>query len=193
VKTALRQQVRERMAGIAPAELQQRGRAIVDRFLAQPEFDQAGTIMMYLSIPPEVDTAAIAIRAWEEGKRVLAPLVDWEQKRMIPVEIGSLSDDVRTDRHGVRVPVDGVPIPIGDIDLVVVPGIAFDGQGNRLGRGGGYYDRFLSHRDYRASSCALAFDEQVVDSVPHDDRDMRVSLLISDTRLLRFSNASGAR
>lgn len=168
-----------------------RGLAVVEQFLAQPEYERATTLMMFLSLPLEIDTAPIAIRAWEDGKRVLAPLVDWEQKRMIPIEIRSLTDDVRTDDHGVRVPIDGQPIPIAEIDLVVVPGIGFDPSGNRLGRGGGFYDRFLSHRNFHGHACALALDEQVIEAVPFDEKDVRVSLIVTDRRVIR-ARASGA-
>jgi 5-formyltetrahydrofolate cyclo-ligase len=133
-----------------------------------------------------VDTTTIALRAWGDSKRVLAPQVSWEQKRMLPIEIRSLTDDVRRDAMGLREPIDGPPIPVGEIDLVIVPGLGFDEQGNRLGRGRGFYDRFLLHRDFRAKACALAFEDQVVAEVPIDENDAKMDLLVTDAKLRRF-------
>jgi len=88
---------------------------------------------------------------------------------------------------GLREPVEGMPVPVSDIDLVIVPGLGFDEQGNRLGRGRGFYDRFLSHRDFRGTACALAFEEQVVPAVPTGEGDMGVDMLVTDVRVRRFA------
>jgi 5-formyltetrahydrofolate cyclo-ligase len=142
--------------------------------------------MIFLSTGREVDTGQIALHCWSNMKRVLAPKVSWEQRRMLPIEINSLTTDVREGVMGVREPVEGLPFPVADIDLVIVPGLAFDEAGNRLGRGRGFYDRFLSHRDFRGTSCALALEEQVVERVPSDESDVRVHLLVTDARVRRF-------
>lgn len=142
--------------------------------------------MVFLSLPSEVDTGSIVLRAWQDRKRVLAPKVSWNQRRMLPVEIHSLTDDLETSQLGVREPVSGVPFPVGLISLVIVPGIAFDEYGNRLGRGRGFYDRFLSHPDFRGTACAMAFEEQVVDQVPTGPLDRTVDMLITDERVRKF-------
>jgi 5-formyltetrahydrofolate cyclo-ligase len=87
---------------------------------------------------------------------------------------------------GIREPVSGMPVPVMDIDLVIVPGLGFDQRGNRLGRGRGFYDRFLSHRDFRGRSCGLSLEEQFVDEVPADDLDVRIHMLVTDQRVRRF-------
>lgn len=106
---------------------------------------------------------------------------------MLPIEIHSLTTDVQPGVIGIREPVEGMPVPLSDIDLVIVPGLGFDRQGNRLGRGRGFYERFLSHRDLRAQTCALAFEDQVVESVPVGELDVYVNLLVTDRRVRRFS------
>jgi 5-formyltetrahydrofolate cyclo-ligase len=105
---------------------------------------------------------------------------------MLPIEIKSLSSDVHAGMMGIREPIEGLPIPVADIDLVIVPGLAFDLAGNRLGRGRGFYDGFLSHRDFRGVSCALALEDQVVEKVPSDETDVRVHMLVTDARVRRF-------
>lgn len=186
-KRELRQELRRRLAAIPPQELLARSARACANLIALPEYRQAEIVMIFLSTPREVDTTQIALDCWSNLKRVLAPKVSWEQRRMLPIEIKSLTSDVQAGLMGIREPVEGLPIPVADIDFVVVPGLAFDEQGNRLGRGRGFYDRFLSHPDFRAVSCALALEEQVVEHVPSDESDARVDLLVTDVRTRRFT------
>lgn len=142
--------------------------------------------MLFLSTTYEIDTQPLAIQAWADLKRVLAPRVSWDQRRMLPIEIKALSSGVTEGYMGIREPVEGMPVPVADIDLVVVPGLAFDERGNRLGRGRGFYDRFLSHSDFHGKSCGIAFEEQVRDEVPVGPTDVRVDMLVTDARIRRF-------
>ncbi len=105
---------------------------------------------------------------------------------MVPVEISSFDDEVmEIDDHGLRTPRDGRPLVPRLIDLVIVPGLAFDTAGNRLGRGGGYYDRFLRRLRRSATTVGLAFDAQIVDAVPADDRDFGMDIIVTDRRVCR--------
>jgi 5-formyltetrahydrofolate cyclo-ligase len=186
MKKELRQSLRTLMAAIPPDELHVRSARACALLAEQREYRDARTIMIYLSLPTEVDTSPLALQAWTEYKRVVAPRVEWEQKRMLPIEIHSLVSGLEAGEFGIRQPVDGRIVSIGEIDLAIVPGLAFDEQGNRLGRGRGFYDRFLSHRDFRGVACALAVEEQVVASVPHDENDVTVDLLVTEQRVRRF-------
>ncbi len=142
--------------------------------------------MLFLSTATEVDSQQLALTAWSDAKRVLAPRVSWDQRRMLPIEIKSLGSDVDEGYMGIREPIEGLPVPVFEIDLVVVPGLGFDGIGNRLGRGRGFYDRFLSHPDYRGVSCGLALEEQFVDSIPTGLHDKRIDMLVTDQQVRRF-------
>ncbi len=143
--------------------------------------------MLFLSTATEVDTQQLALQAWADQKRVLAPRVTWDQRRMLPIEIQSLATGVEEGYMGIREPVEGMPAPVSDIDLVIVPGLGFDEAGNRLGRGRGFYDRFLRHPDFRGVSCALAFEEQVLPSIPVEPSDARVAMLVTDVTVRRFA------
>jgi len=169
-------------------ELAERSTAACRRLLSLPEYRRAEVVMMFLSMPREVDTTQIALQCWNDLKRVLVPKVSWDQRRMLPIEIFSLTSDVRDGYMGIREPVSGLPIPVSDIDLVIVPGLGFDAAGNRLGRGRGFYDRFLSHRDFRGVTCAVALEDQVVDDVPSDETDVGVHMLVTDKRVYRFKH-----
>lgn len=185
-KKLLRQELRSRLAAIPPEDMQRRSAAACRLLCEQREYRRAEILMLFLSTSLEVDSRQLALQAWSDHKRVLAPRVSWEQRRMLPIEIHSLASGVEEGYMGIREPVEGVPVPVSEIDLVVVPGLGFDRGGNRLGRGRGFFDRFLSHSGFRGVSCALALEEQFVESIPVGPHDMRVSMLVTDTTVRRF-------
>jgi 5-formyltetrahydrofolate cyclo-ligase len=185
-KRELRQTIRTKLQALAPDVVQERSVDVLGRLFDQPEYTRAEIIMAFLSTPYEVDTQLLVQRSWMDLKRVCAPRVSWDQRRMMPIEITSVSNEVREDALGIREPVAGQPVPIADIDLVVLPGLAFDLQGNRLGRGRGFYDRFLSHPDYHGTSCAVAFEEQIIEEVPVGPHDVSVDMLVTDQEVRRF-------
>ncbi|MFO0972846.1 MAG: 5-formyltetrahydrofolate cyclo-ligase [Phycisphaerae bacterium] len=187
MKSELRHRLRARLGAISPEELSRRSTRAAALLFQQPEYQRAGTIMVYLSLPQEVDTTPIVSRAWQDVKRVVAPQVIWESHQMIPIEIHSLENDVSTGAMGLREPIRGEPIPIQEIELIIVPGLAFDPHGNRLGRGRGFYDRFLGRREFKGISCALAIEEQLVDSIPAGPTDVRVKMLVTDQQVRRFA------
>ena len=185
-KRALRQEIRDLLARIPPDQQQHRSAAACRRLSEQPEYARTRTVMIFLSTGHEVDTQPLALQAWADDKTVLAPRVTWDQRRMLPIEIQSLTSGVEEGYQGIREPLEGITVPVSEIDLVIVPGLAFDEQGNRLGRGRGFYDRFLSHPDFRGLKCALAFEEQIVAAIPVAPDDVPVDMVVTDARVLRF-------
>jgi 5-formyltetrahydrofolate cyclo-ligase len=146
--------------------------------------------MIYLPLPAEASPIAIARAAWREGKIVAAPKVDWETESMAPAVIASLGNHTVVGRHGVRSPDDGKVLGAGDLDLIVAPALGIDRQGNRLGRGGGYYDRFLAQPGVRAVVCAMVFSEQLLGDLPHVWHDRGVHMAVTDEEVLRFGPRS---
>lgn len=187
-KKELRQRLRRILSEIAPEELETKSLRACHRLFEQPEYVKAEVIMVFLSPPSEVDTSPIVLRAWQDRKRVLAPKISWAQRRMMPVEIRSLTDDLQVSHMGIREPVSGIPFPISTIDLVLVPGLGFDEYGARLGRGRGFYDRFLAHAEFEGVACGLAFEEQMTPSVPIGPLDRHVDMLITDEQVRRFGS-----
>lgn len=105
---------------------------------------------------------------------------------MMPVEIRDLDEDIGSNQFGIREPIRGLPIPVGLIDLVIVPGLGFDPFGNRLGRGRGFYDRFLGKQEFVGVTCGFALESQVVDSIPAAHHDVKVRMLVTDEQVRRF-------
>ena len=146
-------------------------------------FERALIVMLYMPLPDELDLTSAAIRCFQTGKSVCVPFVDWRREDMYPVEATTFDDEqMELDERGLRRPKAGRPIPISSIDLVVVPGLAFDTQGRRLGRGGGFYDRFLSKLPRRTRQLGICFDEQIVPSVPVDAHDAAMDQVVTDRR-----------
>jgi 5-formyltetrahydrofolate cyclo-ligase len=187
-KALIRSQLRETLAGITDADRHAKSLAACALIASSPEFAMATTVMLFLSITHEVDTSQLALRAWQTGKTVVVPKVSWDQKRMLPVEITSLHQDLTTSGLGVREPIGGKPVPNNLIDMVIVPGLGFTAKGYRIGRGMGFYDRFLAQTDFFGVSCGLAFEEQVVESLPVLDHDMPLSMLVTDHGIRRFAS-----
>jgi len=187
IKKELRQQLRDLLAGISPQEHHDASLRACARLVETREYQHAEIIMVFLSLLMEIDTTPLVLRAWRDRKRVLTPKVSWEQRRMLPIEIRSLSDDELSESPlGIREPVQGMPFPVANIDLVLVPGLGFDEHGNRVGRGRGFYDHFLAHRDFKGVSCGFAFEKQVIPQVPIGEHDMQVDMLATDAAVRRF-------
>ncbi len=186
-KSAIRKQLRDRLNAMSDAERHAKSLAACAMIAASPEFAAARVIMLYLSTPTEVDTAPLALRAWQQGKTIVVPKVTWEQRRMLPVEITSLRDGLTTTGP-VREPIAGTPMPVDLIDMVIVPGVGFTPAGKRIGRGMGFYDRFLAQPEFVGVSCGLAFEDQIVDDLPTLDHDMSLSMLASDRGVRRFAS-----
>ncbi len=186
-KTAVRRMLRDRLDAISTVERHSRSLSATSWLTRTDEFINARVVMIYLSTPEEMDTASLALRCWQAGKTVVAPKVFWDQKRMLPVEISSLTTGMIQPRPGISEPLSGKPVPIDLIDLVVVPGVGFTPTGHRLGRGLGFYDRFLAQPDFIGRSCGLAFEDQIVDELPVLDHDVPLSMLVSERGVRRFA------
>lgn len=186
-KAALRTRMRTIVESISEEEIQRMSAAISRRLTGAGFFDVASTVMLYLPLPREVDLTCVALRCFQDGKTVCVPRVDWNERRMTAVEILGFEDEFEVRRHGVREPVNGRPVALDEIDLIVVPGLAFDTAGRRVGRGGGFYDRFLSQplvRSCRAKVCGVCFDSQIIDAAPVEPHDARVDVVATDRRLI---------
>ena len=192
-KKELRQQLRGVLAGVSAEQLHERSVQACNLLISTREYKRAEIILAFLSLPTEIDTSPMILNAWQNLKRVLAPKVSWEQRRMLPIEIRSLSDNVSESPLGIREPGRGLPFPVANIDMIIVPGLGFDKHGNRIGRGRGFYDRFLAHRDWHGVACGFALEEQVVDEVPRQEHDMQVDLLVTDATIRRFPQAPGGQ
>ncbi|MCD6336579.1 MAG: 5-formyltetrahydrofolate cyclo-ligase [Candidatus Latescibacteria bacterium] len=179
--------VRKRMIaqrGALSAEaVRESSEAIRRRVLALSEVAEARVIHCYVSAKPnEVDTRRLISEALEEGKRIVVPVTKLWQRRLDHSEIEYL-DELEPSVFGLLEPKEECRrrIGIGEIDLVIVPGLAFDPRGNRIGFGGGFYDRFLSK--VQAPKIALAYSFQVLEKIEAGPHDVRMDKVVTDERV----------
>jgi len=190
-KAELRRELLNRLHSISAEQRSEKSRKACRNLISSEQFQNASTVMMFVSLPHEVDTSEAILHAWQLGKAVAVPKVSWQQRHMIAVQINSLETGFSTSSSGLRNPTAGVPLPFSDIDLVVTPALAFDKQGNRLGRGGCFYDRFFSNPELKATRCGFSFAEQLIDSIPIADHDEAVDMLVTDEQITYFSSQKG--
>ena len=153
---------------------------ISEKLFLTEEFKRAETILFYASFDGEVDTFEMMTQAKHSGKRIALPTIIKDQKRIVPALVPTLESDLEVGLYGIKQPKSSCrDISLDNINLVIVPGIAFDSSNQRLGRGQGYYDRFLKEIPSRLPAVGLAFDFQIVPHFPFtEEHDMKVSRVI---------------
>jgi len=190
-KGSLRQELQKRLLEMTEEQRTAKSRKACRNLISTPQFQSASVVMMYLSLPHEVNTSDAILCAWQSGKIVAVPKISWQQRHMIPVRINSLETEFSTDVAGLRNPIAGTPVPFEDINLVVTPALGFDKKGNRLGRGGSYYDRFFANEKLSAPRCGFAFAEQLIESIPVAEYDVPVDFLVTDEGVIYFHEWKG--
>ncbi len=187
-KRALRAEMRRRAAGVSPDQTRAWSQSVCDTVRKSPRYARARTILVYLSLPGEVDLSELVVTARTDGKRLGAPRIDWDCREMAAAVLPAEEGLLRTTLHGLREPgPEAEEIPVGELDLVLVPGLGFDDRGARLGRGAGYYDRFLARRELRADVVGVAFEVQLAPRVPVEPHDIRVRAIATERRMIEIT------
>jgi 5-formyltetrahydrofolate cyclo-ligase len=197
-KQAVRGLVRARMAALGEAAWNRAAEGIAARLLELGAQRGWQAWMVFLPMAraergrDEVDlTGLVQGLLGAGGVRVCLPRTDWQSMTLEPVAVENLSTDIVVGRYSLREPrADLLPLALGDLDVVIVPGLAFDSTGARLGRGGGLYDRLLARvaglpAGNRPVSVGVCVDEQVVEKVPVEAHDLRVDMILTPTTILR--------
>jgi 5-formyltetrahydrofolate cyclo-ligase len=171
-----------------PAEVRRaKDRLIRDRLLSLDEIKGANLIFFFASFRSEVDTLEPMRSLLAEGRRVVLPKVARENHLLLLYEVKGLEELV-PGYMGIPEPsvlTEERAVAVNEIKAVVIPGAGFDREGNRIGYGGGYYDRLLSSLGSNVPVIAPAYEEQVVDSVPSEPHDIKVSMIVTDRRVIQ--------
>lgn len=179
-KQALRRQVKTLIKALSTQERLQASRAVMARLEKEEHVLQARTIVLFSSLPDEISTREMLER-YAASKTVLLPVVNGDDLLLCPFQGFS---QMKKGAYSISEPLDSShPLTdLSSIDLVIVPGVAFDAQGHRLGRGKGYYDRLLSRTDlHRAYKIGICFACQMVEAIPTEKHDMMMDKVISST------------
>jgi 5-formyltetrahydrofolate cyclo-ligase len=188
-KAAVRAQVRAALRALPPAERAAASAAIRERVLNSAPWQAARRVLLFRALPdaPYLDALFDAARA--AGKTVALPRYSAALGAYEAALVRDLSQECATGRHGVVEPGAQCPrVALNQLDLALVPGVAFDPAGRRLGRGKGYYDRLLA--GFRGIRCGVAFDVQVVAVLPEEPHDVKLNCLATPTRWMEFPPAN---
>lgn len=183
-KTELRTRLRRTLVGVTPGEWQSAAVAVSTRLLEQDAIAGAKAVMIYNAMPNEVDLGIFAQEMIRRGAKVCLPKVDWLDKSITPMEVRAWPPNLVDSRHSLREPGEGPSVAARDLGVVLVPGLAFTDKGARLGRGAGFYDRFLTRPELTALKVGIGLDEQVVPAVPTDEWDVPLDAVCTPTRWL---------
>jgi len=184
-KQSIRKHLLQKRNALTQKAILEKSSLIANNLINFYKYQQSEKIMLYVSTKKEVQTQYIFNSAKRDHKDVFIPLIDKEKRDLIPSLIYDLSELTQSCL--------GIPQPKKEfarifspkiLEMVIIPGIAFTKKGQRLGRGGGYYDRFLKKLRKRTCLVGLAFEIQIADNLPIDSNDMPVQYIITENRLI---------
>ena len=182
MKTSIRKKVLEKRNNKKSEDLVRKSNQIKKRLFELEEFKSSKTVVFYVSINREVFTHDM-IKEAIKTKRVVVPTINLKQKKLELSELKSF-DHLAPSTFGILEPKKEFikPIKLEDVDLIIVPGIAFDKKGNRVGYGKGYFDRLLEKT--KAPIVALGYDFQIVPSIECSHHDVRVNKIVTESRTI---------
>ena len=175
-KKALRRQIGEKKSALTALEIEERSRALAEKLYETPQYRAAKSLYAYLSFNQEVRTTPIIERAWADGKRVAVPKVIG--KDMVFIWLDSF-DQLGPGYYGITEPMENGPVADDGTALILMPGLAFDPEGHRVGYGGGFYDRYLEAQPNHPL-VALCYDFQLFDHLDVESHDVPVDLVLTD-------------
>lgn len=178
-RDALRDEMRSRRNEISMIESAMHSIGICERILALPEYQKARRVMAYYAKPREVQTSALLRELLRTGRTLYLPRI-LPGRHMEAAKVLSLAE-LRLGPYDIMQPEDTPAVDPADIELILIPGLAFDAAGGRLGHGAGYYDRFLP--SCRGLKVALAYDMQLVRHVPVQPHDAPMDLIITQSQV----------
>ena len=183
-KKELRKRILKIRNAMPSEERAAKSATIISMLTELDDIRRAATIMVFLNFGSEVQTDGLISWGWEMGKRIVAPLCRPEDRTMAPCVINDFSD-LETGHYGIREPIaaEVTVAPYEDIDVVLIPAVAFDRQGRRVGYGGGYYDRFLPLVS-RAARIGVVFSCQIVPEVHADLHDISAQMIVTEAGII---------
>jgi len=180
-KSALREQIRTRLKAMTAGERAVASEQACALLEQQSVWKNAKLIFFYAPMVNELDIWPLLVDSVAAGKTVALPRFDPATQRYVACQITDLVKDLNEGQFGIREPGGHcIAVPPNRLDLILVPGVAFDPHGRRLGRGKGFYDQLLAF--VRGTTCGVAFDEQIVETIPVEPHDVQLNCILTPTR-----------
>jgi len=185
-KSEIRKSTRAKRDALSKKERSEKSAAIMEQLFDFANFLESRIILFYMSNKSEVDTKAMVRKALEIEKIVALPLIDPEKQEIIPFKVDNPDRDVRPGYRGIPEPIPQrcKQVPVKHINLAIVPGIAFDERGGRIGYGTGFYDRLIPRLDITTRKVALSFESQIVLQIPMEPHDRYTDIIITEKRII---------
>ncbi len=182
-KQAVRQTIQKIRDLIPSDQRKSKTKKIAENFYSLKQYSEAKNILIYYPFRSEIDTTVIIKRALKDNKRVILPRVSGKELELFYVK--DIKKDLKPGTYGIMEPDRDLcsPAKYTEPDIVVVPGVGFDRNKNRLGYGGGFYDRLIPKLSKNIQKVALCFQMQIIDSVPFFDHDARVDKIITENEV----------
>ncbi len=181
-KVKLRKEIQKLRDSLTVSQREKKSKIIADRFIKTSKYINAKNILIYYPFRSEVDTTIIIERAIEDNKNIVLPKVDNNKLKLFFVD--SIPSQLEKGSYNIMEPIETAckEANIKELDLLVVPGVGFDKNFNRLGYGGGFYDRLLSDIKGDVKKIALCFDLQLVAAIPTSEHDLKVDAIITESK-----------
>jgi len=186
-KKILRKQILDSKKLLSRQAILEKSNKIVNKLIKFDKYQQSKKIMLYIATKTEVQTQKIIESAQKDYKNIYIPVIFPKKHDLEPSLVYDFNKELTLGELGVYQPKEDFfrIIPPTELDLVIIPGVAFSLRGDRLGRGGGYYDRFLKKLTKKTVVIALAFEMQIVEEIPLEDNDVPVNYIITENRIIQ--------
>lgn len=181
--------MKQRRRSLTAQEIAQKSSAITALFTSLPIYQSAACIMTYLSAFREPDTAALIAACQAAQKKIVVPVTHMDTRQLTLSYLRTPADVIK-GAYGISEPMHIVPASESEIDIIIIPGLAFDQSGSRLGFGEGYYDRLLQHT--HAYKIGFCYDFQLIEHIPVQRHDIPVDMIITETQVLTLNGGSHA-
>jgi len=183
-KRNIRKEVLMKRSKMKAEEKELKDNIILEKLFETNLYKNARNIFTYISFGDEINTIKLIERALKDNKNISVPKTYRETRTMNAIFIPCLKE-LKENHMGILEPIDdSIVIKKEDIDLIIVPGVVFDKDFNRIGYGGGYYDRYLEDIAYKNNKVVLAYDFQIVDKIEKEEHDVKVDIIITDKQIL---------
>lgn len=184
-KIKLRKHLLKQRGEMKKEEVEKLSEEIKEKLIRLSELQKSRIVMIYLSFKNEVDTEPIIDWCFEQDKEVVVPYCEIENKKIIPCKLHPDRKGLVKSKFGIWEPQPDLmtSVEIDAIDVIIVPGVGFDNNCNRLGFGGGYYDRFLAKRQREIPAIAICYQNQITQSVPTDNYDIKMDMVVTESNI----------
>ncbi len=186
MKSHIRKKVLETRKALVQSDIEEKSRRIFHRLLAMDVFRQAEYVMAYIDFRNEVSTLPIIHYCLNHDKKVILPITIKSTKQLLLSELKDPAVELQPGAYGIPEPSPKFIRPFSpqNLNLILVPAVAFDPRGSRLGYGGGYYDRFLSGLAGQVPLLGLAFELQIIERIPSEPTDIPVDCIVTEDRII---------